>query len=76
MMALKEALDFIHRFNDTRGSEEPKLIDNARLKGDVLLVITDHTRMLPGADDKWVERRWTLFLHGRHVASGSIEDED
>jgi len=43
-----------------------------------MVVITDHDRTMPElpAVKDWTERRWTLFVHGRHHASGIIEPED
>jgi hypothetical protein len=75
---VKEALGFIHRFHDTKGQPIPKLVSSARLRGGVLVVVTDHDRTMPelAAIDDWTERRWTLFVHGTFHASGIIEPED
>jgi hypothetical protein len=52
---------------------EVRIIDSARLKGDVLVVISEHERHgIPDVTEPYTERRWALFRGTTIQASGII----
>jgi hypothetical protein len=69
---LKEAHERLRR----EDLGEVKIIDFARLKGDVLVVISEHERQgIPGVVDAYTERRWALFRGTTMQASGTLKEE-
>jgi hypothetical protein len=71
-MKVKEAHERLRR----EDLGEVKIIDWGRLKGDVLVVISEHQRQgIEGVVDAYTERRWALFRGTSMQASGIIQED-